>query len=156
MIKISWNEFLIGSGISLGGALLVSYAATTIAAPLTAENTPPKQTVAKAPLKAHTVVTQTPEETPEPPEAVPPTKQEVDTVLIPLPKGDNRFPLQLGSKGQRVWKLRAYLLRNHGAQGIISDELTPEAMAQLRKYLKVETVDENLYNKLIDPIKTIR
>jgi len=154
MIKISWNEFLIGSSISLGGALLVGYAATRIATPITEQKTPPKQTVTKASVK--TKVKQRPKETPEQTKAVVSEKELVPTTLVPLSKGDDQFPLKLGSKGQRVWKLRVYLLRHHAAQGIVSDELTPKAITQLRKYLKVETVDERLYNKLIDPIKTIR
>lgn len=58
------------------------------------------------------------------------------------------FPLQLGSKGKRVWNLKVYMLKNHGAGGIVTDDYDSLTVARVKRYLKADTVTEQLYIKL--------
>jgi len=58
------------------------------------------------------------------------------------------FPLQLGSKGKRVWNLKVYMLRNHGASGIVTDTYDTLTVERVKRYLKVDNVTEQLYKKL--------
>ena len=63
------------------------------------------------------------------------------------PIGDE-FPLRLGSKGDRVERLRVWLMRNYGWSGIITDEFDEKTQDQVKKYLKTIEVDENTFYKL--------
>jgi len=196
MIKINWNEFVIGCGIPLGGAVLASlfFSGNTNPDSYRNQKTNSKKQNPKGKQEINDVdldesilnndledfnddYLEYPEdqlsiynEAIEPEiTAVQASKNSVTTeipespvedieveasLLIPLPKADE-FPLRLGSKGKRVWEIRSYLLRYHGADGIISDELTSKAQQQIKKYLKVTAVDEDLFNKLIHPGKII-
>jgi len=58
------------------------------------------------------------------------------------------FPLRLGSKGPRVMKLNAWLMRNYGWDGTISDLLDEKALAKMKKYLRTETLEQALYQQL--------
>lgn len=58
------------------------------------------------------------------------------------------FPLQLGSKGKRVWNVKAYMLRNHGASGIVTDQYTTQTVERVKRYLKADNVTEQLYMRL--------
>lgn len=58
------------------------------------------------------------------------------------------FPLQLGSKGKRVWNLKVYMLRNHGASGIVTDDYDALTVQRVKRYLKADTVSEQLYMQL--------
>ena len=153
-MKINFNEFLIGSCISLGSAVLIGYV-TTRTTTAVVQKTPPKQPTIRESPPATPVVQEPTQSLTEQIQSQDVIKEQPSIALAPLVQGDD-FPLQLGSTGKRVWKLRAYLLRTHGAPGIISDEFTLKTKEQVHKFLKVETVDEQLYNTLIDPIKTIR
>jgi len=198
MIKINWNEFVIGCGIPLGGAVLASLLFNGNAKSdnyRIQKTNPKKQTrylsgpkgtqeiddddldkfilnndledfiefpedqyiIENDVIKNEIAVIQTPNnsETTAISDAPDKDTKALPSLLIPLPKADE-FPLRLGSKGKRVWKLRSHLLRHHGADGIISEELTPKALEQIKKYLKVEVVDENLFNRLIHPGKIVR
>ncbi|EDP96541.1 hypothetical protein U8527_10525 [Kordia algicida OT-1] len=58
------------------------------------------------------------------------------------------FPLQLGSKGKRVWNLKVYMLKNHGASGIVTDQYDALTVEHVKRYLKVDTVTKQLYTQL--------
>ncbi|MFC4633499.1 hypothetical protein ACFO3O_06250 [Dokdonia ponticola] len=59
------------------------------------------------------------------------------------------FPLRLGSKGERVFELQKYLLKNHGWGGAVTDAFDQNLADRVQKLLKVEQVDQKLFNKLI-------
>ena len=61
---------------------------------------------------------------------------------------DDEFPLTLGSIGQRVWNLKVYLLRNHGAGGIVTNEYDAITAERVKRFLKTDQVNEQLYRKL--------
>lgn len=61
---------------------------------------------------------------------------------------NDQFPLTLGSKGQRVWNLKVYLLKNHGAGGIVTNEYDAITAERVKRFLKVDQVSEQLYKKL--------
>ena len=63
------------------------------------------------------------------------------------PIGDE-FPLRLGSKGDRVERLRVWLMRNYGWSGIITNEFDEKTQDQVKKYLKTIEVDENTFYHL--------
>jgi len=191
MIKINWNEFVIGCGIPLGGAVLASliFSGNSKKEVIIKKQNPndeieindddldafilnndledfdddfleyPKDqdTIESENIKNEIAAVKTPNNsvTTEIPETAVKDIEVETSLLIPLPIADE-FPLRLGSKGKRVWKLRSYLLRHHGADGIISEQVTPKALEQIKKYLKVEVVDENLFNRLIHPGKIVR
>ncbi len=70
------------------------------------------------------------------------------TVATKEKVANDDFPLQLGSKGKRVWNLKVYLLRNHGASGIVTDDYDTLTAERVKRYLKTDTVTEQLYMKL--------
>lgn len=155
-MKISLTELIIGSSISLGIGLIlanVTYCTSKPVKPIDTPEAEPTKPVTIVPDPIPEVVTTSTVQ--EAQTAPKPTPTVSNTHLVPLPK-DDAFPLRLGSTGDRVWKLRTYLLRKHGAKGIVTNEFTPVTLEQVRKYLKVDTVNEALYTKLIDPIQTIR
>lgn len=66
--------------------------------------------------------------------------------LLPEPNDD--FPLKLGSKGERVYELRVYLLKNHGAaKGLITDEFNATTEERVMQCYKVKEVSEQLFNE---------
>ncbi|EDP94678.1 hypothetical protein U8527_06950 [Kordia algicida OT-1] len=58
------------------------------------------------------------------------------------------FPLQLGSKGKRVWNLKVYMLKNHGASGVVTDDYDALTVERVKRYLKADNVTEQLYRDL--------
>ena len=63
-------------------------------------------------------------------------------------EANDEFPLKLGSKGQRVWDLKVYLMKNHGVAGIITNDFDRETAERVHRFLKVDEVSKQLYNKL--------
>lgn len=61
---------------------------------------------------------------------------------------NDEFPLKLGSKGQRVWHLKVYLMKNHGGAGIITNDFDKPTAERVSRYLKVDEVSQELYKKL--------
>lgn len=61
---------------------------------------------------------------------------------------NDEFPLTLGSVGQRVWNLKVYLLKNHGAGGIVTNVYDTLTAERVKRFLKVDQVSEQLYKKL--------
>ncbi len=59
------------------------------------------------------------------------------------------FPLQLGSKGARVFALQKYLLKYHGYGGAVTDEFDQNLADRVKTLLKVEQVDQKLFKKLM-------
>ena len=74
------------------------------------------------------------------------TKEEVVPTLIMT---NDDFPLGFGSKGARVFALQKYLLKNHGYGGAVTDQYDQNLADRVKKLLKVEQVDEFLFNKLM-------
>ena len=66
------------------------------------------------------------------------------------------FPLQLGSKGTRVFELQKYLLKRHGWGGEVTDLYDQNLADRVQMLLKVEKVDKQLFNKLIHKRKRRR
>ena len=65
-----------------------------------------------------------------------------------LPEPNDDFPLKLGSKGERVYQLRVYLLKNHGAaKGLITDEFDAVTEERVLRLYKVKEVSEQLFNE---------
>ncbi len=65
-----------------------------------------------------------------------------------LPEPNDNFPLKLGSKGERVYQLRVYLLKNHGvAKGLITDEFDAITEERVLRLYKVKEVTEQLFNE---------
>jgi len=82
---------------------------------------------------------------------VPLEKEKKAIVIKPevLPEPNDDFPLKLGSKGERVYQLRVYLLKNHGAaKGLITDEFDAITEERMMKFYKVKEVSEQLFNEL--------
>ncbi len=63
-------------------------------------------------------------------------------------EANDNFPLKLGSKGKRIWNLKVYLMKNHGGAGIITNDFDKLTAERVRRFLKVDEVNEELYNKL--------
>lgn len=74
------------------------------------------------------------------------TKEEVMPTLIMT---NDDFPLRIGSTGARVFALQKYLLKNHGYGGAVTDQYDQNLADRVKKLLKVEQVDESLFNKLM-------
>lgn len=74
-------------------------------------------------------------------------KPNTEQSKAPAPIGD-QFPLKLGSKGDRVERLRVWLMRNYGWTGIINDEFDEKTESLVRKYLKKDQVDEDTFYEL--------
>ena len=66
------------------------------------------------------------------------------------------FPLQLGSKGERVFALQKYLLKYHGWSGNVTDQYDQKLADRVLRLLKVEVVDKKLFNKLMSRNKRRR
>lgn len=65
-----------------------------------------------------------------------------------LPEPNDDFPLKLGNKGERVYQLRVYLLKNHGAaKGLITDEFDATTEERVMQFYKVKEVSEQLFNE---------
>ena len=65
-----------------------------------------------------------------------------------LPEPNDDFPLKLGSKGERVYQLRVYLLKNHGAaKSLITDEFDAITEERVMKFYKVKEVSEQLFKQ---------
>lgn len=60
----------------------------------------------------------------------------------------DEFPLQLGSKGNRVERLQVWLLRNYGYSSKVNSEFDEKTLALVKKHLKMDVIDEEIYNKL--------
>lgn len=75
--------------------------------------------------------------------------------IVPLKPIADEFPLQLGSNGKNVERLQIYLLRNYGWAGIVTGTFDDKVLERVKRHLKVEKVDETLFNKLemVEPIK---
>lgn len=71
---------------------------------------------------------------------------------VTIPKeekvANDDFPLQLGSKGKRVWNLKVYMLKNHGASGVVTDDYDALTVERVKRYLKADNVTEQLYRDL--------
>lgn len=65
-----------------------------------------------------------------------------------VPPNDD-FPLKIGSKGKRVTALQTYLLKHHGYGGLVTDDFDNTTAARVKRFLKVESVSEVLFNKLM-------
>jgi len=80
-----------------------------------------------------------------------PQKKEKKAISIKpevLPEPNDDFPLKLGSKGERVYQLRVYLLKNHGAaKGLITDEFDAVTEERVLRLYKVKEVSEQLFNE---------
>ncbi|MFY0689146.1 MAG: hypothetical protein JXQ90_18395 [Cyclobacteriaceae bacterium] len=59
----------------------------------------------------------------------------------------DEFPLRLGSNGERIERLKIWLMRNYGAFGAINQCFDEQTLDLVRKHLKVEQIDEKIYNK---------
>ena len=72
-----------------------------------------------------------------------------------LEKHKSIFPLQLGSTGDEVTQIQAYLLRKYGwEQDVIMGTYDEVTHKRVLKYLKVPQVNQVLYKQLIrNPIK---
>lgn len=58
------------------------------------------------------------------------------------------FPLKLGSKGERVYQLRVYLLKNHGAaKGLLTDEFDAITEERVLRLYKVKEVSEQFFKE---------
>lgn len=66
---------------------------------------------------------------------------------VPSEPNDD-FPLKRGSKGVRVRQLRAYLLKNHGTAGAITDAFDMYVEQRVSRFLKVKEVSERLFERL--------
>ena len=64
------------------------------------------------------------------------------------------FPLKLGSLGNEVKQLQAYLLKQYGWEKVTMGTFDKVTQNRVLKYLKVSEVSRTLYEKLIpNPIK---
>ncbi len=63
---------------------------------------------------------------------------------VPEKPNDN-FPLKLGSKGERVKQLQVYLLRHHGAAGLVHDVFDELIQERVLRFFKVNVVSEKLF-----------
>ncbi|GGG36157.1 hypothetical protein GCM10011344_41290 [Dokdonia pacifica] len=59
------------------------------------------------------------------------------------------FPLQLGSKGERVFALQKYLLKHHGWGGEVTDEFDQNLANRVLHLLKVDQIDQALFKRLM-------
>ena len=102
-------------------------------------------------------------------EIVSPEVEEIETEVVKVNPSDtlgkitpklartnDDFPLQLGSKGARVFELQKYLLKRHGWGGEVTDIYDQNLADRVQKLLKVEQVDKGLFNKLIHKRKRRR
>lgn len=65
-----------------------------------------------------------------------------------LQEPNDDFPLKLGSKGERVYQLRVYLLKNHGAaKSLITDEFDATTEERVMKFYKVKEVSKQLFDE---------
>ena len=84
-----------------------------------------------------------------------PEQASVETAAVPAPEElpltyprlDDQFPLRLGSVGPRVERLKVWLMRNYGAQGVVTEAFDPATLDRVQRYLKVDQVSEALYQK---------
>ena len=83
------------------------------------------------------------------------TEKKVAPEVIPLQESNaakqsitDEFPLRLGSQGKRVERLQVYLLRNYGWAGIVTGKFDAKTEERVKKYLKVEEVDQTLFKDL--------
>jgi peptidoglycan hydrolase-like protein with peptidoglycan-binding domain len=89
------------------------------------------------------------------------TYSSIDELDAYLPKNDvntsedkqidinhDEFPLQLGSRGPRVERLKIWLLRNYGLSGQIDNYLDQSTEKQMKKYLKTDKLEKATYDKL--------
>ena len=72
--------------------------------------------------------------------------EEVETDPLPFPEGD-KFPLRLGSHGERVERLKVWLMRNYGLFGKITKSYDEKTEELVLKHLGVDSVDEKTYDK---------
>ena len=79
-----------------------------------------------------------------------------DKITPEPPTISDDFPLQLGSKGERVFALQKYLLRYHGSNGEVTDFYDQKLADRVLHLLKVEVVDKKLFNKLMSRNKRRR
>ncbi len=102
-------------------------------------------------------------------EIVSPEVEEIETEVVKVNPSDtlgkitpklartnDDFPLQLGSKGARVFELQKYLLKRHGWGGEVTDLYDQNLADRVQTLLKVEQVDKGLFNKLIHKKKRRR
>lgn len=75
------------------------------------------------------------------------TEPNAEESKAPAPISDE-FPLRLGSKGDRVERLRVWLMRNYGWTGTINDEFDEKTEGLVKKYLKKDQVDEDTFYEL--------
>lgn len=62
-------------------------------------------------------------------------------------KGDE-FPLRLGSKGDRVYLLNVYLLREYGKKGKATQLFDENTEKTVMRYLKMKEIDKVTYDSL--------
>ncbi|WP_299213732.1 hypothetical protein [uncultured Dokdonia sp.] len=79
-----------------------------------------------------------------------------DKITPELPTVSDDFPLQLGSKGERVFALQKYLLKYHGWSGNVTDQYDQKLADRVLHLLKVNEVDKRLFNKLMSRNKRRR
>ena len=75
------------------------------------------------------------------------TKPEPQQVEVEKPIDDDSFPLQLGSIGKRVERLKIFLMRNFGAFGQIDQSLDEKTVARMQKHLGIDQLDEATFNR---------
>jgi len=79
-----------------------------------------------------------------------------DKITPELPTVSDDFPLQLGSKGERVFALQKYLLKYHGWSGNVTDQYDQKLADRVLHLFKVNEVDKRLFNKLMSRNKRRR
>jgi hypothetical protein len=80
-------------------------------------------------------------------------EKEVSEIEVVAPQeviveANDEFPLKLGSKGQRVFDLKVYLMKNHGGAGIITNDFDAQTAERVKRFLKVDQVTVQHYKKL--------
>ncbi len=65
-----------------------------------------------------------------------------------VPESNDDFPLKLGGKGERVYQLRVYLLKNHGTSNrLLTDEFDTITEERVMRFYKVKEVSEELFKQ---------
>jgi len=77
----------------------------------------------------------------------PPTAVNTKQPPIAIGEVNDEFPLKLGSKGKRVFEVKAYLLKNYGALGVVTDQYDQLTEERVKRFLKVDQISEALFHK---------
>lgn len=115
--------------------------------PETDNDTPTSKMSVQKPVPKKRVITQQANKTAKVIPITAATLKKTEEIKVATPIADE-FPLKLGSKGERVERLRVWLMRNYGWTGIINDEFDSKTNDLVMKYLKKSEVDEDTYYRL--------